>query len=270
LGSRSIPASSVSDTSDGTRRFSERAENYARYRPGYPDALIDTLEREIGLSSSTVVADVGAGTGLSSEPFLRLGCTVFAIEPNDEMRTAAEDRLGDLPGFHAVAARAEDTGLPDDSVDLIVAGQSFHWFDGEAALPELRRILRPGGHVALFWNSRRTDTTFNEECEQLVARFAIDDRHRKCRRGEEDDVSWFFEGEPLRFRFPNHQTFDLASLRGRMLSSSYAPLPGHPGHEPMLEALGALFDRHAVDGRVRFEYETELYVGRPREAAAAS
>lgn len=260
----------MSDAGDGTRRFSERAQGYARYRPGYPAALIETLEREIGLSPSTVVADIGAGTGLSSEPFLRLGCPVFAVEPNDAMRAEAEARLGGLPGFHAIAARAEDTGLPADAIDLIVAGQAFHWFDGEAALPELRRILRPGGHVALFWNSRRTDTPFNEECERLVTRFAIDDRHRKCRRGEEDDVEWFFEGDPRRFRFPNHQTFDLESLRGRMLSSSYAPLPGHPRHEPMLEALAELFGRHAVGGHVRFDYETELYVGRLGRVGTAS
>ena len=256
----------MNGTDDGTRRFSERAGDYARYRPGYPSALIETLEREIGLSRSTVVTDIGSGTGISSEPFLRLGCTVFAVEPNDEMRAAAEERFGPVPGFRSVAARAEDTGLPADSVDLIVAGQAFHWFDGRAALPELRRILRPDGWVALFWNSRRTDTPFNAECERLVARYAVDDRHRKCRRGEEDDVEWFFDGPIRRFRFPNHQTFDLESLRGRMLSSSYAPLPGHPSHEPMLEALGELFDRHAADGRVRFEYETELYVGRIREA----
>lgn len=248
---------------DGTRRFSARVADYVRFRPGYPPELIETLEREIGLSSSTVVADIGSGTGISSEPFLAAGCTVFAVEPNEDMRRAAEERLGALPGYRSVAGRAEATGVEPGTVDLVVAGQAFHWFDPNGAMAEFRRILKPGGHVALFWNARRTDTPFNEACERVVERFAIDDRYRKCQRGREDDVTAFFEGPPRRFRFPNHQMLDLEGLRGRVLSSSYAPLAGHPNHEPLLAALEELFERHAVDSHVRFEYETELYVGTP-------
>jgi len=260
----------VKPPADGTRRFSARVADYARFRPGYPPGLIETLKREIGLSTASVVADIGSGTGISSEPFLRAGCTVFAVEPNDDMRRAAEERLGALPGYHSVAGRAEATGLEPVSVDLVVAGQAVHWFEPRGALAEFRRILKPDGHVALFWNSRRTDTPFNEACERVVARFAIDDRYRKCQRGREDDVTVFFEGPPRHVRFPNHQTLDLEGLRGRVLSSSYAPLVGHPNHEPLLAALDELFERYAAGGHVRFEYETELYIGGPAGRSSGS
>ena len=145
--------------SDSNTRFSDRVADYVRTRPGYPTAVLDILGTETGLNPATVVADVGAGTGLSAELFLRNGNTVFGVEPNREMREAAESLLAGYANFHSVAGSAESTTLPDASVDLIVAGQAFHWFDVPRARAEFRRILRPDGVVVLMWNTRRLDTT---------------------------------------------------------------------------------------------------------------
>lgn len=249
-------------TGDAKERFSDRVDNYVRYRPGYPEALPRVLEEETGLDPSWIVVDVGSGTGISTEPFLSYGCTVFAVEPNAEMREAAERLLGDRPGFRSVAGSAEATGLDSASVDLAVAGQAFHWFDPAEAREEMRRILREPKWVSLFWNTRRTHgNDFLREYEELLERFGTDYgavRHE----GQRDRVDAFFGGDyELRVE-PNEQVLSQAGLRGRILSSSYMPAPGHPDYEAMLTAVDELFVRHALEGAVRLTYDTEIYVGR--------
>lgn len=247
---------------DSTRRFSDRVENYVRYRPGYPPRLLDALVEGAGLAAGSAVADLGSGTGISAELLLGSGCEVFAVEPNAAMRAAAEARLGGEPRFHSVDGTAEATGLPDASVDLVAAGQAFHWFDRERSRLEMRRILR-AGPVALFWNSRRTGSTpFLRDYEALLRRFGTDYERIDHTRIGADSLAPFFGGPFERRVFPNRQVFDHDGLRGRLLSSSYAPAPGHPDHEPMLAELRRLFDRRQEDGRVTFEYDTELYLGR--------
>ena len=146
-------------TTDSTTRFSDRVADYVRYVPGYPDALVQTLVDEAGLASCSVVADIGSGTGISAELFLHQGCRVFGVEPNREMRAVAEDRYRSEPRFHSIDAKAEATSLGSGSINLIVAGQAFHWFDPMPTRIEWARILKPNGLIALFWNNRRTDTS---------------------------------------------------------------------------------------------------------------
>lgn len=245
---------------DPTTRFSDRVANYVKYRPGYPEALLHALEREAGLGAEAVVADVGSGTGISSELLLRSGCTVHAVEPNEAMRRAAEEILGGNDRFRSVAGTAEETTLPDASVDLATAGQAFHWFDRVRFREELARILRPGGRVALFWNRRRTDASpFLRAYEQLLRRYGTDYAEVDHARLGPDDFAAFFAGPYTSHHFPNEQSFDFEGLRGRLLSSSYVPGSGHPSHEPMLCALRELFGAHQKDGQVRFEYDSELY-----------
>lgn len=249
--------------SDSTRRFSDRVADYVRYRPGYPAELGATLRREAGLGPGSEAADVGSGTGISAELLLAAGATVHAVEPNPDMRRAAEERLGDRPGFHSVDGTAEATTLPEASVELVTAGQAFHWFDHDAARSEFARILRPAGRVALFWNARRTQgTPFLRAYEELLQRFGTDYRQVDHTQLGHDVFSAFFAGPYRSWTFPNHQVFDFDGLRGRLLSSSYTPAADHPDREPMLRELRRIFERHQDDGRVRFDYDTELHLGR--------
>jgi SAM-dependent methyltransferase len=248
---------------DATRRFSDRVADYVRYRPGYPAGLVDTLRRVAGLAPGSVVADVGSGTGLSAVPFLDLGCTVYAVEPNEAMRRAAETGLGDRPGFHSVDGTAEATGLADASVDVVAAGQAFHWFEEGKTRREFARVLRPGGRVALFWNTRLVDATpFLRAYEDFLLRFGTDYAQVDHRHVDAGRLARFFGGPFETHTFPNEQAFDFGGLRGRLLSSSYVPAAGDPARTPMLDELRRLFDRHAEDGRVRVLYTTELHVGR--------
>jgi SAM-dependent methyltransferase len=258
---------------DPTRRFTDRALDYAVGRPAYPDALADTLVAAAALTAGSAVADVGSGTGLSSEPLLRRGCTVYGVEPNAAMRGAAERRLAAEPRFVSVDGTAEATGLGDASVDLVAAGQAFHWFDRPRARREFARILRPGGVAALFWNWRRAaGAPFLEAYEAILRRWGTDYaevRHRYD-AGSAPALAAFFGGPYATSTFTHALAYDLDGLRARLLSSSYTPPPGHPDRAPMLRALEAAFAEHARDAAARVElvYDAELHVGRLAAAAA--
>src|SRR5579862_9498368 len=160
---------------DPTQRFSSRVENYVRYRPGYPAAVIDLLKKECGLASSTVIADISSGTGIFTRTLLENGNRVLGVEPNPDMRKAGEEFLGAYPGFASVAGTAAATTLPDHSVDMVTAAQAAHWFDRQKARREFIRILKPGGWTVLLWNERRLDSTpFLREYERLLLRYGTD------------------------------------------------------------------------------------------------
>jgi len=246
-----------------TERFSDRVADYVRYRPDYPHALIDWLRSEHGMTADWQVADVGAGTGISSRLFLDAGHAVTAVEPNAAMREAAVAWLGGNPRFRAVDGRADATGLADASVDLVTVAQAFHWFDPEATRHEFRRILRPGRLAAIFWNSRRLDgTPFLEGYEALLQRYGTDYTSVAERYADDDAMrGWFGAGWRGTMRFEHKQRLDFDGLRGRLMSSSYAPQAGHPQHVPMIAALRELFDRCQEDGRISFDYDTRIIVG---------
>ncbi len=250
-------------TPDTTERFSDRVADYVRYRPDYPAALTAWLQGELGVTPAWRVADIGAGTGISSKLLLDAGLSVTAVEPNAAMRDAMLVWLGDNPRFRAVDGRASATGLPDGSVELVTAAQAFHWFDPNTARAEFRRILRPHGLAAIWWNSRRLGgTPFLEGYEALLRRYGTD--YASVAERYADDASmraWF--GTKLRgcARFDHSQQLDFDGLRGRLLSSSYAPRAGHPQHRPMLDALRQLFERCQHAGRVSFDYDTRVFAG---------
>lgn len=251
-------------TPTSAARFSNRVQDYVRYRPGYPAALLHWLHAEQGVARTAQVADIGAGTGISSQMLLAAGHPVIAVEPNADMRAAAERWLAvDGAAFRAVPGTAEATGLPDASVDLISAAQAFHWFDTQAIRPEWQRILAPGGRVLVYWNSRLLEgSRFLSGYEQLLLDHGTDYSAVAERYQSDDDMrAWFGGGLQAIGRFPNVQMLDYDALQGRLLSSSYAPVAGDPAHAPMLAALRALFDAEARDGQVAFEYQTRAFLG---------
>lgn len=249
---------------DSKERFSNRVADYTRYRPGYPHAVLDLLREECGVKPDSVIADIGSGTGLLTQLFLEYGNLVYGVEPNAEMRRAGEEFLKQYPRFRSVAASAESTTLPDASVDLVVAGQAFHWFDPQATCAEFRRILRPQGWVAVIANHRKKDASpFLRAYETFLQRFGIDygkvaEKYPSATRM----ADFFGAGKFREHTAPNRQVFDFDGLSGRLRSSSYAPPPEHPNHKPMLAALRELFDAHAESGSVSFDYVTYIYYGR--------
>lgn len=247
---------------DPLNRFSTRVENYAKYRPGYPSGVIDVLKSDCGLTESSVIADIGSGTGILSELFLRNGNPVFCVEPNAAMRMAGESLLKPFGRFASINATAEATTLESGSVAFITAGQAFHWFDREKAKPEFARILKPEGYVVLIWNERRLDSTpFLRAYENLLLSYGTDYekvRHENVAR----EIAQFFAPETFKLKsLGNYQPLNFEALSGRVCSSSYTPERGSPKFEPMLEKLQEIFHEYKSDGTVIVEYDTRVYYG---------
>lgn len=247
-----------------TRRFSGRVENYALYRPSYPPETLDLLEAKCGLAPGAAVADVGSGTGILSRLLLERGAFVHGVEPNREMREAAERLLSDYERFTSVAGSAEDTTLPDSSVDLVTAGQAFHWFDHEAARREFGRILAPGGTVVIVWNSPRYDASeFMGDYRRILEEFGTDWKRVTRLGADKEPPASFFGDDGFASRIlENRQKLGLEALKGRLLSSSFVPGPDDPQSGPMLEELERVFETRHSGKEVIFEYETRVFHGR--------
>jgi ubiquinone/menaquinone biosynthesis C-methylase UbiE len=248
---------------DSVERFTSRVENYVKFRPSYPHAVIRTLTAECGLTPESRIADIGAGPGNLAQLFLENGNVVYAIDPNPAMREAAEQLLAEYSNARIMSGHAEATPLPDQSVDFVTAGQSFHWFDREKARVEFVRILKPGGWVVIAWNARETASSpLMTDYEAMVRRFSGDYQKVDHRLITPYVLQKFFGPQGCNKKsFENFQDFDYAALEGRLLSSSHTPERGHPNHAPMLAELRNIFDQHQVNGRVRFEYITTIYYG---------
>jgi SAM-dependent methyltransferase len=247
---------------DPTKRFSNRVEDYIKYRPSYPPDVIGLLEVECGLTPASVIADVGSGTGILSELFLKHGNRVFGVEPNREMRAAGDKLLAKYSNFSSIDGAAEATTMVNTSVDFITAGQAFHWFDRQRSRAEFERILKPGGWVVLIWNGFRVETSpLNNAYQQLVLKYGTDYQEVRREIIGCDVESFYTPGVCQVARFEFQQPFDFEGLKGRLLSSSYAPEPDHPHYQPMLRKLREIFDANQKDGKIIFHYETELYYG---------
>jgi hypothetical protein len=249
---------------DATERFSDRADAYAAARPGYPQQIATELIRTFDLPAGAVVADLGSGTGLSCEPFLRAGLRVIGVEPNDAMRAAGDRQLAAFTDFRSVKGTAEATTLPAASVDLVIAAQAAHWFEPHEAGREARRILRLQPHAALIWNDRvSAGDPFSGGYEALLVEYGGDEYARvRHRHAHHDLVAAFFGHlEHRELRFANPTALDFDTLAQRLNSASYVPKADTPAYAPMMAALRRLFDATQADGRVSMVYETRVFAG---------
>ena len=177
---------------------------------------------------------MGSGTGLLSKLFLDNGNKVIGVEPNADMRAAGDIFLKDYPNFTSLNATAEATTLADDSVDFVSAGQAFHWFDASLARQEFGLILKPRGWVVLVWNERHSEDPFIGAYERMLKRHSPEYKTVNHKRLEEQGLAEFIGPGMKRAMFDNEQILDYEGLKGRLLSSSYAPLEGQAGHEAMI------------------------------------
>lgn len=249
-------------TPETSERFSNRVENYVTFRPGYPDEIIDKLRGKIDLTPSSIIADIGSGTGISSELFLRNGNTVYGVEPNAAMREAAGEFLSHYDKFSAIDATAENTTLNEKSVDIITAFQAFHWFDNPEAKLEFKRILKKGGFLCLVWNERQLDSNeFLREYERFLVEYGTD--YEKVRHDQitKESIEATFEKPFSVFTLSNEQILDFEGLKGRLLSSSYMPSAADMRFGEMTKNLFVLFSRFEEKGKIRIQYDTNIFYG---------
>lgn len=243
---------------DPKKRFTSRVKDYIKYRPGYPQAIIDFLKEENILKESSVVADIGSGTGILSELFIKNGNKVYSVEPNLDMRKAAEILLSKYDNFISINGSAEKTGLKERTIDLITAGQAFHWFDVEKTKREFKRILKSDGYIVLIWNNRKkSGDPFSNDYEKLVLKYGTD--YKEVRKSEKKVDEFYNYNKGI---FYNHQDLDYDGFKGRLLSTSYIPLEDSPRFFNMLGELKKIFLKYQKNGIIRLEYNTEVYYGK--------
>jgi ubiquinone/menaquinone biosynthesis C-methylase UbiE len=247
---------------DPTERFSDRVETYAKYRPGYPDDLVRLLRTLV--APPATVADIGSGTGILTRQLLNNHYHLHAVEPNEPMRREAERTLSGWPSFDSVRGTAEATTLADRSVDLITCAQAFHWFDRVKTKLEFSRILKVSGMTAILWNERLEGASaVNQAYENLLQEMVPEYQNVSHRRVAAEEIRTFFApGDVQLWTFANQQTLDQEAFLGRLISSSYVPNIGRPGHLEIIEAAQKIFDAHQVEGKITFDYETKVYIGR--------
>ena len=247
---------------DNTKRFSDRVNDYVKYRPPYPEAVFEYMGADFGLNEGSVIADVGSGTGIFTEPLLKRYGTVFAVEPNREMRSYAESALGDRRSFHSIDGTAEHTGLRDQSVDAITVAQAFHWFDLESTKAEFKRILKGNGDVFLVWNERTTASDFMTGYEALLRNGIAEYSKVNSRNVTDGKIAGFIPVAHKSRSFSNNRMYTWEELLGRLSSSSYTPKEGSGQFLVLKENLKALFDKWSVNGRIEFLYTTEVHSGK--------
>ena len=248
---------------NATTRFSSRVDDYIKTRPHYPIEILDLLAAKCELTPESVIADIGSGTGILTKLFLENGNPVIGVEPNKEMREAGEEYLREYARFNSVDGTSESTRLPGKAIDIIVAGQAFHWFDQAKARVEFMRILNDGGWVALLWNDRRVDSTpFLSAYEALLQEFGTDYNEINHKNVQDKAVfKTFFGMAPGEAMFDNVQRFDFDGLMGRIGSSSYMPGREDSRYSGLKQRAKEIFDQHQVGGKVAFEYDTRIYYG---------
>ena len=249
---------------DSTKRFSDCVEYYVKYRPSYPYELVEVMQREGIITNKSTIADIGSGTGIFTVLLLKAGCFVYGVEPNDEMRFAAEKFHSQYHTFVSVNGRAEKTSLKKGSVDVITAAQAFHWFGLNQSRKEFLRILKPQGYVVLIWNERLIETIpFQNEYELLLRKYCPEYGKSSSQKISQQDLEQFYGHSKFHLYIcANHQSFDFGGLRGRLESSSYCLKDDHKNYPMLMSSLKELFDRYQTKNTIILEYISKMYYGK--------
>lgn len=246
-----------------TNKFDSKGSVYSKARPNYPDALFSYLLAEGVINKDTIAADIGSGTGIFTIALSKFANSVFAVEPNDDMRIKAEEKYKTIANITSINATAENTSLPDCSVDLVTVAQAFHWFDRVVFKHECKRILKSNGKVVLVWNDRDSDS------EIIKDNFAVNKKYCKDFKGSSNGIDFsknafsdFFSGEFELVEFCNNLVYTREDFIARNLSSSYAPKENDPIYDDYIKAITDVFEKHQTNGTVNYPYITRCYFGK--------
>jgi ubiquinone/menaquinone biosynthesis C-methylase UbiE len=245
-------------------KFTPRVTYYERYRPSYPMDLLWLMEKEIGFDVSDNVADIGSGTGILSKLFVQNGNIVFAVEPNNAMRAVAEEKFRNNFNFISISGTAENTKLEDSSIDVIVSGQAFHWFDIKKVPEEFKRILVDNGYVVLVWNERKEKKKgIMYAYEKICRKYGTDYEKYKCSKEiTVSSLNKIFGVRNFKYtEFEVKQYLSFEGIKGRLLSSSFIPLEGL-AYKEMIKELKTFFSKYQHYGKVLLEYKTRVFYGK--------
>ncbi|WP_407310091.1 class I SAM-dependent methyltransferase [Desulfosporosinus sp. SB140] len=244
-------------------KFSNKVSDYVKYRPSYPKELIDYLINQVGFSQNTVIADIGAGTGKLTKLLADNVKFVYAVEPNDNMRSACNAYCKEYNNVAAIDGSAEDTGLHNHSIDFVTVAQAFHWFDRNKSRIEFQRILKPKGKVVLVWNSKVTENALIKENDEFFRRVCPDFKGFSggINIAPQAFADFFKHGLCEHRLFGNDSLLKLEEYVGGSLSSSYAPSESDENYEEFIAGLKRLFEKYSSNGKILLPNKTHVYIG---------
>lgn len=243
-------------------RFNRKSDEYKRFRPGYPDQLLKDIYKENNLNGNSVIADIGSGTGIMTKQLLNLGIKVFAVEPNEDMRMAANETLKEYKDLTFVDGSAEKTTLKDNCVDMVVVAQAFHWFDVESFRNECQRILKPDGKVAIISNERVLEDLTHQEIAVAYRKYSPNFKgFSNGLMGSMDLYDNFFAYGYSHKTYDNPLIYDKGNFIGRHLSSSFSLTKSDEFYPMLVEALSKIFDRHSTNGYLNLPNITNYRCG---------
>lgn len=248
----------------GVERFSNKAQKYELYRPTYPeDSVLKILDLCKSVPANKIkIADIGSGTGKFTKLLLDKGFIVYAIEPNEQMRTIAENKFENYENFFSINTTAENTTLEDNSVSIITAAQAFHYFELDKVKKEFIRILNEEGKVVLLWNFRLRESNFIKEYENIIYNLhsnKVEPTHAQDNMTDELFKNFFENYEIV--NISNSQEFDFDSLWGRTLSNNHMPNENEPEYFKLYEDIQKVFNKYQQNGKVLFQYRTQIVIG---------
>lgn len=244
------------------QKFSGKNEVYSKSRPAYPQILIDFLF-ENSIKEDSVIADVGAGTGIFTKQLSKFNNQIFAIEPNDDMFSSLENNLKEYKNIKTLKGSAEEIPLSNKSVDFICAAQSFHWFNKEKFKNECRRVLKENGFVVLIWNVRDEDTALVKEIDLINRKYCKN--YKGFSSGlkiEKESFCDFFEGDFIAKNFRNDIPFTVENFIKRNLSSSFSPKESDENYSLFINELKKLSEKYKTDGIVTLPNITKCFIGK--------
>lgn len=244
-----------------TERFSDKVQDYIQYRPSYPVKMIEYVCNELNLNNTSYVADIGSGTGILTKLLVDKCKMIFGVEPNTNMREASVRQLSKYDNFIPVNGTSENTTLNDNSIDFITVAQAFHWFNIEATMLEFQRIIRKNGLMILIWNNRINNTDFLKVYEQLLRQYATDYNEVNHKNISEDTIKKLYKINYNKLTYENYQEFDFSGVIGRLSSCSYTPKKNTKEYRIIYDELESAFNHYSVDNKIKFNYETEMYIG---------
>lgn len=244
---------------NNTQKFTGKAKAYQKGRPSYAPALLRDLAQEYHFYHKTI-ADIGAGTGIFTKQLLDLDNTVYAVEPNEDMRKAAENDLSTYSQFYSIAGSAEQTTLKEHSMDAVTTAQAFHWFDPTAFETECRRILKPNGWVALIWNEYlESDVLFAETA--VLEKFCPAFKVQRNNTPVKEKIHLLLPVCEER-SYPNEYSLTKEQYLANCLSKSWTLTPQDNEFQNYMEALEDVFEKFASKNKIPRPMQTILYIGK--------
>lgn len=239
--------------------FNNKSKEYAIGRPTYPEEVVNKI-KELGIGKHSIIADIGAGTGLLTHMLSRLDCKVLAIEPNEEMLNECKQYCSTNSNIEYINTTAEGTQLKEHSIDVITIAQAFHWFDKQLCKVEFQRILKEDGYVIILWNDMQTDTKFAKEYIDTVYKYKIKTTAAISNFDPDKEKYDFFGQDYIKIYYDNFQSVSEKGLLGNALSLSYTPSKLDSNYEEFVHELHNLFLKHQKNEQVTFHYKTEVCI----------